>query len=58
MKILLSTSNKGKINELSKILGGKYDLVLKSDLDLEDIEVVEDEDTLEGKCFEKSKSII
>lgn len=57
MKILLSTSNTGKVKELKSILGDDYDLLLKSDFNLRDFDVEEDGKTLKENAYKKAKSL-
>lgn len=55
MKILLSTSNAEKVRELRSILGSEYELLLKSDFDLDELDIEEDGDTLEKNAYKKAK---
>lgn len=57
MRILLSTSNKDKLKELSSILGNDYDLIIKSEVQLEDFDVVEDGETLRENAYKKAKEL-
>lgn len=57
MRILLSTSNKGKVKELQNILGEDFELLLKSDFDLQDFDVVEDGESLEENAYKKAKAL-
>lgn len=57
MRILLSTSNKGKLKEIQGILGDSFEILLKSDFELDNFDVVEDLDTLEGNAEKKAREL-
>lgn len=57
MKLLISTSNKDKLREISQILGNSYQILTKKDFDLEDFEVEEDATTLEENSYKKAKAL-
>lgn len=57
MRIILSSSNKDKIKEIQSILGSEYQVILKSDIGLGNLEVEENGDTLKENAFLKAKSI-
>lgn len=57
MKLIVSSSNKDKIDEIKKILSDDYELILKSDIGLDDIEVKETGNTLKENAYLKAKSI-
>lgn len=57
-KIVIASSNQGKIKEFKKILE-KFDLEVlsKADVGLDDLDVVEDQDTLSGNSEKKARAI-
>ncbi|KAF5051776.1 dITP/XTP pyrophosphatase [anaerobic digester metagenome] len=57
-KIILSSGNKHKINEIKDILKNTiFDVVSKDDLGYLDFDVEEDKDTLEGNAFKKAEEL-
>lgn len=57
-KIILSSGNKHKINEIKDILKDTiFDVVSKDDLGYLDFDVEEDKDTLEGNAFKKAEEL-
>jgi XTP/dITP diphosphohydrolase len=57
-KIILSSGNKHKINEIKDILKNTiFDVVSKDDLGYVDFDVEEDKDTLEGNAFKKAEEL-
>lgn len=57
MKLILSSSNPDKIEEIQRILGDNYEVVLKSDLGLEDFDVEETGETLRENAYLKAKAL-
>ncbi|MFM1524605.1 MULTISPECIES: RdgB/HAM1 family non-canonical purine NTP pyrophosphatase [Helcococcus] len=57
MKLILSSSNKDKIKEIKKIIGDNHELLLKSDLNLEDFDVEETGETLRENAYIKAKAL-
>lgn len=57
MKIVLASSNKGKLKEIQEILGKDFELITKEDLDLEDFDVEEDGSSLEENAFKKADAL-
>lgn len=57
MKLVLSSSNKDKIKEIQQILGNEYEVILKSDLGLEDFDVEENGNTLRENAYLKAKAL-
>ncbi|MFL8887198.1 RdgB/HAM1 family non-canonical purine NTP pyrophosphatase [Helcococcus kunzii] len=57
MKLILSSSNPDKIEEIQRILGDEYEVVLKSDLGLEDFDVEETGETLRENAYLKAKAL-
>lgn len=57
MRLILSSSNKDKIKEIKKIIGHNHELLLKSDLDLEDFDVKETGKTLRENAYIKAKAL-
>lgn len=57
MKILLSTSNQDKLKELKKILGEDFEILLKSDFNLDNFDIIEDGKTLEENAYKKAKAL-
>ncbi|NND72475.1 MAG: RdgB/HAM1 family non-canonical purine NTP pyrophosphatase [Rhodothermales bacterium] len=56
-KILLATSNQGKIAEIRRLVEGKGIMILQpSDVDI-DIDIEEDKDTLEGNAVKKATEL-
>jgi XTP/dITP diphosphohydrolase len=57
MKILISTNNKHKVNEIKRILNdNRIELLTLSDLNI-DVDVDEDKDSLEGNALKKAEEI-
>lgn len=57
-KIILSSGNKHKINEIKDILKDTiFDVVSKNDLGYVDFDVEEDKETLEGNAFKKAEEL-
>lgn len=57
-KLVLSTDNKNKIREMKAILKDlNIEVLSKSDIGLEDFEVLEDGETLEANSIKKAKAI-
>lgn len=57
-KIILSSGNKHKINEITDILKNMpFDVVSKDDLGYKDFDVVEDGSTLEENAFKKAEEL-
>ena len=57
MKIILSSSNKDKIQEIKSIIGSDYELVLKSDIGYGDLDVEENGQTLKENAHLKAKAL-
>lgn len=57
MKLILSSSNIDKIKEIQDIIGEKYQVVLKSDVGLEDFDVEEIGKTLKENAYIKAKAL-
>lgn len=56
--IILSSGNQHKIEEIKKILSDlPFDILSKNDIGLENLEVEEDEETLEGNALKKAREI-
>ena len=55
MKIILASSNKGKIKEFEKLMPNDDVIAFKEILD--DIEIIEDKDTFKGNAIKKAQSI-
>ncbi len=54
-KLILSTDNVNKLNEIKGILSDlNIEVVTKSELGLGNLEIIEDEDTLEGNAIKKA----
>lgn len=57
MKILLATNNQNKINEIkSKLVDTEIEIFSPLELDIIDLEVIENADTLEGNALLKAKA--
>lgn len=57
-RIILSSSNKHKIDEIRKILKGlNIEVLSKDDVGLKDFDVIEDGDTLEKNAIKKAKEL-
>ena len=57
-KIIVSSSNKHKIDEIKKILNGlDVEVLSKDEVGLKDFDVEEDKDTLEGNSIKKAKEL-
>lgn len=57
MKIAISSSNKGKLAEISQALGESFELFTKDMLGLGDFDVLENGESLEENAFKKSKAL-
>lgn len=57
MKLVLSSSNKDKIYEIQNILGLDYQVILKSDIGLGDLQVEENGSSLKENAYIKAKAI-
>ncbi|MTI46689.1 MAG: XTP/dITP diphosphatase [Firmicutes bacterium] len=58
MNLVLSSGNQHKIKEIKKILSDlPFNVLSKNEIGLEDFEVIEDKDTLEGNAMKKAKEI-
>lgn len=57
MNIIVSSSNKDKVKEIQDTLGNNYNLILKDQIGLGDIDVVEDGQTLEENSYKKAMAI-
>lgn len=57
MRIVIASSNKGKLKEIQEILGKDYQLVTKADLNLDDFDVEEDGQSLEENAFKKANAL-
>lgn len=57
MKLVIASSNNDKINEIKKILGSDFELLSKSDFNLENFDVEEVGNTLEENSYIKAKAI-
>lgn len=57
MKLVIASSNNDKINEIKKILGSDFELLSKSDFNLENYDVEEVGNTLEENSYIKAKAI-
>lgn len=56
--LVVSSSNKGKIEEIKSILKGlPFNIISKDQAGLDDLEVIEDKDTLEGNAIKKALAI-
>lgn len=57
-KLVVSTGNKHKVDEIKKILNGlPIEVVSKKDVGLEKLDVIEDGDTLEENSFKKAQAL-
>lgn len=57
MKLVIASSNNDKIDEIKKILGSDFELLSKSDFNLENFDVEEVGNTLEENSYIKAKAI-
>ncbi len=55
-KIILATSNKGKIEEFKKLIEGRFEVIPFSDL-LGKMEIIEDGDTFQANAVIKAKTV-
>lgn len=56
-KLLIATNNQGKVREIEKIFGDRYDLVTPKELGLK-LEVVEDGKTFEENAMKKARAFM
>jgi len=57
-KLVLSTGNKHKVDEIKKILEDlDIEVLSKNDIDIEDFDVIEDGETLEENSIKKAKAL-
>ena len=56
-KLLIATNNQGKVREIEKILGDRYDMVTPKELGLE-LEVIEDGETFEENARKKARAFM
>lgn len=57
MRLVLSSSNKDKIEEIQRIFGDEYQLILKSDIGYGDFDVEEIGETLRENAYLKAKAL-
>lgn len=56
MKLVFATNNQHKLEEISRLLEGKHEIISLSSLGCQD-EIPEDQDTLEGNALQKARYI-
>lgn len=57
-KIVISTGNQHKVNEIKHILKDlPFEVISKNEIGLKDIEIIEDENTLEKNSIKKAKAL-
>ncbi len=56
-KLVFATGNKDKLREVREVLGDIFDIVSPVDVGVENFDVVEDADTLEGNALKKAKEL-
>ncbi len=56
-KLVFATGNKDKLREVRDVLGDIFEIVSPSDVGVENFDVVEDADTLEGNALKKAREL-
>ncbi len=56
-KIVLSTGNANKLREVREVIGDRFDVLSLADVDMQEFDVVEDRDTLEGNALKKAREL-
>lgn len=56
MKLVFATNNKHKLEEISRMLNGKHDIVSLAEIGCQD-DIPEEQDTLEGNALQKARYI-